>query len=199
MRTKLGMLCMTIGTVLILLALFLLVYNRNEDHKAEELSAEILTELKDQIQEKQNNNSSGNTGLPDLAAAEMSAITVDGENYIGYLTIPALNLELPVMAEWSYPRLRIAPCRQSGTVREKNLVIAGHNYNSHFGRLPKLKIGDIIIFNSVNGEKTEYAVKMTELLHSDQGDAMLHSEWDMTLYTCTYNGKDRVTIRAGRQ
>ena len=29
----------------------------------------------------------------------------------GYLSVPSVGLELPVMAEWDYDRLKTAPCR----------------------------------------------------------------------------------------
>ena len=45
----------------------------------------------------------------------MPTVEVDGNAYIGRLEIPALELELPVMSEWSYPRLRTAPCRDKGS------------------------------------------------------------------------------------
>ena len=47
----------------------------------------------------------------------MPTAQIDGYDYIGTLTIPALELELPVMAQWDYDRLTIAPCRQFGTTQ----------------------------------------------------------------------------------
>ena len=42
---------------------------------------------------------------------KMTEVEIDGNLYIGYISIPALNKELPVMSTWSYPKLKIAPCR----------------------------------------------------------------------------------------
>ena len=58
---------------------------------------------------------------------EMTQVTVRGNSYVGYLSIPALGLELPVMADWSYKRLRTAPCRYSGSTKTDDLVILAHN------------------------------------------------------------------------
>lgn len=68
---------------------------------------------------------------PDM---EMPLKRAKGHYYIGELEIPALGLELPVMDQWSYPRLRIAPCRYVGSVYSGDIVIAGHSYLRHFGR-----------------------------------------------------------------
>ena len=46
---------------------------------------------------------------------EMTTVEVEGRDYIGVLSIPAVERELPVMAQWSYAGLKIAPGRYSGT------------------------------------------------------------------------------------
>ena len=53
--------------------------------------------------------------------------------YIGVLQIPSLDLTLPVISDWSYPALQIAPCRYEGSAYDGGMVIAGHNFDSHFG------------------------------------------------------------------
>ena len=52
---------------------------------------------------------------------EMQTKVVNGQSYIGTLQIPALSLELPVIAECSYPALRVAPCRYMGSVYHGNI------------------------------------------------------------------------------
>ncbi len=47
--------------------------------------------------------------LPDPYDPEMTVVEIDGYGYVGVLTIPALELELPVMSEWDAARLKIAP------------------------------------------------------------------------------------------
>jgi len=59
---------------------------------------------------------------------------IDGNNYIGVIDIPCLGLSLPIISDWSYPNLKIAPCRYKGSAYQDNLIIAGHNYQSHFKR-----------------------------------------------------------------
>ena len=70
-------------------------------------------------------------------------VTMVGDyEYIGVLDLPALNLSLPIMSDWDYERLKMAPCRQFGSAATDDLVIAGHNYINHFGSLGMLKAGD---------------------------------------------------------
>ncbi len=123
---------------------------------------------------------------------------IKGYNYIGYLTIPKLGLELPVMADWSYSRLKIAPCRYSGLHYGDDMVIAAHNYKRHFGDISRLRPGDTVVFTDMQGLQLVYTVGLVETLAPNEIDRMVNSEWDLTLFTCTYGGANRVTVRCVR-
>ena len=132
---------------------------------------------------------------PFIAKAKGDRIfDIDGNEYIGYLTIPALGLELPVMAELDSARLETAPCRYYGTPND-NLVIAGHNYSRHFGRLHDLRIEDPIMLTDTAGGKHLYRVCEIEILAGTAITQMLDSGYDLTLFTCTYGGRDRIAVR----
>jgi sortase A len=125
----------------------------------------------------------------------MDTLEVDGTSYIGYLSIPALNLDLPVISEWSYPALKISPARYIESNQTHGLIIAGHNYSRHFGKLNTLTVGDPIFFTDVHDQVYSFKVSEIQILASDDMDAMVSGDWDLTLFTCTYGGANRVTVR----
>ena len=129
---------------------------------------------------------------PDM---EMPTSRHDGQDYIGILEIPVLELKLPVISEWSYPGLKIAPCRYTGSAYKNNLVISAHNYARHFGSLKELDGGERVIFTDADGNRFDYRVELRETLNPRDVDYMINSEWDLTLFTCTVGGAYRVTIR----
>ena len=98
------------------------------------------------------------------------------------------------MGEWDYYRLRIAPCRYSGTIRVEDLVLMAHNFSQHFGGLSKLSPGDSVIFTDMDGMITSYQVVALDVLHPTAVEEMTAGFYDLTLFTCTYGGKSRVTI-----
>ena len=118
---------------------------------------------------------------------------------MGYIEIPTLGLKLPVMAQWDYDRLKIAPCRQFGSSRTDDLVIAAHNYESHFGRLKELVKGDTVTFTDMEGIINTYSVEKIETLKPESVDAVENSGYDLVLYTCTLGGKTRVTAFCNRK
>ena len=196
MKRKAGKLLMTIGLLLIAAAFLLMVYNIWESKKAENMSEEILNQIKDEQDENVSSDDADEKPLyeiyPDM---EMPVLTIDGVDYIGILTVPSLGLELPVAVNWSYPNLRRSPCRYKGSAYSNDMIIAGHNYSRHFGGLRNLAIGEEISFRDVDGHIFQYQVDDIETIPGTAVEDMDAGEWDMTLFTCTYGGKSRVTIR----
>lgn len=139
--------------------------------------------------------------IPDYLLApemEMPILTVEGEGYIGYLSIPTLSLELPVMSQWSYPKLKLGPCRYSGSAYLDDLVICAHNYKGHFGGLKDLQIGDPVSFVDIDGNLFNYSVAELTQLNPEDVKEMVSSDWDLSLFTCTLGGQYRVTVRCER-
>ena len=129
---------------------------------------------------------------PDM---EMPMKEIDGETYIGVVEIPSLELSLPVMSDWSYPQLKKAPCRYVGSVYSHDVVICGHNYDRHFGRLKELVPGDEVRFTDMDGNVFRYSVCAVEQLAKTAVEEMQTGDWDLTLFTCTKGGVMRVTVR----
>lgn len=200
MRRKLGAVCMALGVVLLLGALGLFLWNENEADRAEAASAELMTKLSVTIEEnvQKQPNSPSYIGTPDelLPPEEkkMTEVEIDGYGYIGYLTIPRLGLELPIMADWDYTRLKIAPCRYSGTTMEENLVLVAHNYRKHFGPIRRLVPGDEAAFVDMDGNVTCYLVAAVDVVPPSSVEEVTSGSFDLALVTCTYGGNTRLVV-----
>ena len=189
-KNRRGMIFVIMGAVLILSALLLLFYNYMEDQNAGKEAEEDLARLQEQMEQQ----------VPEADRIELPVPTdlpvteIDGYGYIGYLKIPALELELPVMDDWDYTRLKKAPCRQFGSPVAGDLVIAAHNYQRHFGRLDELEQGDRVTFINMDGYPYEYLVDKIEKLEPEAVDMVVDSEYPLILYTCTYGGENREAV-----
>lgn len=195
MRRKIGIICMILGTALVLGALSIFLYNQHEAREAEKAASDILPKLQDEI-DSDKTSPADDEGIN--YSEDMPTIEIDGYEYIGYLSIPSLGLELPVMSDWSYPQLRIAPCRYSGSIWSDDMVLMAHNYARHFGQLSRLSIGEEVTFKDVNGITITYEVMAIDTLNPTEVEDMTSGEYDLTLFTCTYGGKSRVTVRCDR-
>ena len=203
MKRKKGLPLIVTGLLLVAAALFLTVFNLYEAQKAARLSMAVLQELPENMRNHlpTEDRAGSEPVYPDYVLdpnMDMPTVAVDGHDYIGVLEIPALELELPVMSTWSYPNLKIAPCRYSGSAYLDDMVIAAHNYSQHFGRLKELSGGETVIFTDADGNVFTYEVALVETLMPTDIDEMESGEWDLTLFTCTIGGSYRVTVRCDR-
>lgn len=207
---KLGTALVFAGLLLLCAAGGLLYSNHAENLRAQDASAQVLESLAEIIQ----NNQRGEPVLPDgpsegdaPAASERPTmpeaedpcptVNIDGVDYIGVISFPTLSIELPVMAQWSPAGLQTAPGRYTGTASGGDLVIAGHNYDSHFGQIRDLRPDDPVLFTDVNGKVYSYSVLDIEILQPTAIEDMIAGDDPLTVFTCTYGGRTRLTIRCG--
>ena len=199
-----GIAIVTVGVALILSALLLLCRNRQEDLQAGLEAESLLESIEAAIETKKtpaptaDQQPEATPSAPPLVP-EMPVVLLDGYEYIGCVEIPVQGLKLPVMAQWDYDRLKLAPCRQFGSSRTDDLVIAAHNYDSHFGRLKDLSAGDPVLFTDMEGVVSAYCVEKIETLSPNEVDAVQNSGYDLVLYTCTKGGALRVTAFCNRK
>lgn len=202
MRNKAGIVFIALGAVLILSALLLLLYNRHEaalaGKEAEILLSDVEAAIGGQTSSGGPTDPTEETETEPTLPPELPVVHLNGYDYVGYVEIPALELKLPVMATWDYDLLQVAPCRQFGSSRTDDLVIAAHNYVTHFGYLKKLIPGDTVVFTDMDGIINTYAVEKTETLDPTSVDAVKNSGCDLVLYTCTIGGKTRVCVFCNR-
>ena len=195
-----GSLCIVFGAVFLLAALSLTAYNRFDSRRAGRISAHAVQQLQEVIPEPVKTPDDAPAGemlIPDFILdpdREMPEREIDGETYVAMLEIPSLGLELPVLSHWSYEGLRIAPCRYSGSLYRNNLVIAGHNYTTHFGPLWSVRPGDTVIVTDMDGSRFRFTAAEIHTLSPDQVLEVTESEWDLTLFTCTPDGTLRFAV-----
>lgn len=190
---------MVLGAVLVLAALSLFLWNQRENNEAGTSAEKILPQVIEQIETPGAGQEVEEPSYPDPYDPTMTEVEIDGYAYVGYLSIPALELELPVMSEWDYTRLKIAPCRYAGSTKTDDLVICAHNYTRHFGPIRNLTPGDTVTFTDMDGVVWQYEVVAVDILAPTDVEDMTAGDYDLTLFTCTYGGASRVTVRCERE
>ena len=190
------------GLLLIAAALAFTGYNLWEDQRAAQAARQALTAMEAQTAEEgERAPEQPEPSVPEYVLhpdMEMPTVEIDGVEYIGTLTIPALGLELPIVSAWSDALLDLAPCRYTGSAYLGDLIIAGHNYRGHFGSLYRLAPGDEVQFTDAAGNVFSYAVSEIQELPGTALEEMEAGDWDLTLFTCTLSRTSRVTIRCQR-
>ena len=183
-----GNLLITLGILLIAAAAGLAGYNLWDAGRAQKAAEEITGQLISDIESKVED---GKTAAPYVDPnTPMPVEMIDGYEYIGVLEIPSEGLSLPVMNEWDYTRLKISPCRFTGSY-----------YSLQIG------IGEDIYFTNVDGLSIRYIVTNRETVEPTAVEQMIENtsnsetsllDWDLTLFTCNLGGQTRCAVRCSR-
>lgn len=180
------------GLLLIAAALCLVGFNVSEQLSAGRASAEIGQELEAEIPEPDERQAGQGA---EEGADGNETVPIDGEDYLGVLSIPSLSLELPVNDRYDESSLKETPCRYEGSLKADDLIIAGHSYPQHFGHLRELRSGDEVSFRTASGATVRYRVSAIETLAGTDVEGMEQGDWDLTLFTCTPDSASRITVR----
>lgn len=195
-----GNLFLGLGVLLIAAALLLTAYNIIDGARAGRFAQTASAQLKTLIDLAKENSintktASGRPLYETHPEMSMPLIEIDGNYYVGVLSLPTLDLELPVAGDFSYDELKNAPCLYEGSAYLDNMIIAGHNYSRHFGNLKNLNLGDRVTFVDGDGNEFFYDVSEILVLSGSDIEGMEQGDWDLTLFTCNISGTDRITVR----
>ena len=175
------------GALLLLAGTLLAGQNLLTERRAARQTADLLAAVETRI-----------AAPADLPAPEVTGDPWAGYEVIGVVGLPDLGLSLPVLADYTQDLLAVAPCRYTDdlALEPGQLVVAGHNYRTHFGRLGELAPGSRITWQNLDGVTYTYTV--TEVTEIDAGDreALEQGDWDLTLFTCDVTRTRRILVRA---
>lgn len=187
-KARKGTLLILAGALCVFAAMALTAYNLWDQQRAGLRSEEALSQLAPGGGGLPRESLDGSIGLP--------VKTVDGYRYVGTLYLDALGLALPVQDAVSEDGLRVSPCRYVGSPYSGDMVVAAHNYTVHFGRIKRLVPGDAVRFVDMDGNEFCYEVSALDVLDPYDVKGMVEpSGWNLTLFTCTFGGASRITVR----
>ncbi|MBP5261522.1 MAG: sortase [Clostridiales bacterium] len=195
-RNLIGNILLITGLVLLLGAGGLFLYNMHESNEHLEEAGKLTDKVKAEMSAIASENADETEAV---LPSELEPVVVEDGPYDGILAIPAIELEMAVYDTWNEDYLKKSVCRYYGSPYTSDMVIAGHNYRSGFGRLKRLAVGDEVFFTDMNGVVTRYVVAQTEVLDGTDISGMLSGGWDLSLYTCTYGGNARFTVRCSQE
>lgn len=174
-----------LGVVCMIASLVLFGYNFYEDYQANQYVHHVLDHL---IFDQQDNT------YEVVPQMEMNVSFIDDIGYIGVLELEQFDLTLPIINECNDDYLKIAPCCMQGSIYTKDMIIAGHNYSSHFGKLGLLKLGSKITFMDMNQNQFEYQVVDLFKINGNDYDKLISLDYDLVLFTCTLSRTQRIVI-----
>ena len=188
-RRNKDLLLVALGLIMAAAGLFLHLTEQQQEQLAGENAALLLEAVSQQLP------AAPAEPMPDEEPGdEPQSLTVMGYDVLGTLRIPSVDIDLPVLNDWSYDLLTVAPCRYSGSIETGDLVILGHSYRTHLRPLRQVQPGDSVELTDAAGTVHRYVVAETEILRGSDG-SLLPSGYPLTIFTCTADSKHRFLAR----
>lgn len=176
-----------------------LQYNKQDD-TIKNTEDDVLVVILDKEQEKKHEEER-NTKV-DIDTNTYTS--TDGVKYTteAVLKIPSIGIEYPVLSETSPDLLFVSINKYWGPVPNEigNYCIVGHYYESGimFGKLHKLKNGDIAELTDLSGRTIKYQVYnkvVVEPTDTSCTSQLTNGKKELTLITCTNYGKQRLVLK----
>lgn len=128
---------------------------------------------------------------------------IDGYKVIGIIKIPKINLEYPILETTTVETLNLSITKFLGKEINEigNVTLAGHNNLSGvmFGKIKKLKVGDVIELTDIQNVTLKYEIFKTYIIDPNDISCILPEQEgtrEITLITCTTGGKNRYIVKA---
>lgn len=207
-KSKLTLILQILLIISILALVGVVAYDYYEGNQTEKNVDDILKQLDDQIviniseqggQENQNNTTDVQVGQGVTNTQVKGTATINNYVVYGKIEISSVGLKYPIL-EYNASTLKNSICNLSGKQINGtgNLCIAGHNTSNGtlFGKLKKVKCGDIIEITNVYGKKYKYIVYSITAVEPNDNSLLGPSERPIvTLITCTNSAKQRLIVQ----
>ena len=177
-----------IGLLLLLSGAGLIGYNIYEDYRSGHAQEQILNQL--------DADHSGKS--MEAYSSRFGTTQIDGNDYMGVLSIPSLGRRYPIQSTWSSQNMKMTPCRWSGSIESNDLILVGHAYQSQFASLHQLKVGEMIILADMRGHQFLYQIIEVETVNSNELQPVDTTDWNLQLYTYAPDGRSGVAVFCNR-
>lgn len=128
---------------------------------------------------------------------------INGYKVIGIIKIPKIDFEYPILETTTVETLNLSITKFWGKEINEigNVTLAGHNNLSgvKFGKIKKLKVGDIIELTDIQNVTLKYEIFKTYVIDPNDISCILPEQEgtrEITLITCTTGGKNRYIVKA---
>ena len=208
-----------ISILLVFLLSSYYIYAEYDRNKSEQVSQEILSQVKSDNTTKKADHDAIIIVLSeeDANQAEVNTNEITGSTQIGdvdysidgFVTIPKIDISYPILSETSDELLEISVNKYWPENLKPNEIgnycIVGHNYRNGkmFGRLNELEYGDKIEVEDLSGRTIEYAVYDKYVVEPTDTSCTSQKTKDgrdlpfreVTLITCTNYGTQRLVVK----
>lgn len=175
-RIKLSSILSFAGIILITASCFLIIFSSVSQSSNVKKAAEIAAELKSLMPEPQN-------GFPDdRSNTSMPTAQIDGVDFSGIIEIPAFGTELPIRSDWKKSRISSYPCRLTGSMYSRDLIIGGSDNKGMFDFMKYISGGDYVFVTDMSGTRFSYRVSDIVQISDPSAENLMSDDSDLVFF-----------------
>ena len=122
----------------------------------------------------------------------MSALCIEGTNFVGILEMPAYGAALPVCADWG--GISKYPCRLGGSVYDRTIQIGATTQKGQYDFYREISVGDAVYFTDMEGNRFAYQVTDIRYEHHADQTTLQQVEASLTIFIKNIYGFENVVV-----
>lgn len=191
--TKITQLLLIVGIILIGAAVIMTVLPMISEKTAVAKNKEIISKIYSIIPEV----SAGT--VDDRVDMDMPSLEIDGEDFVAIIGVPKFGVELPVYGAWDKSKVSRFPCRYTGSIYDKSLIIGGSDAEGQLDFSKTVSIGDSVFVTDMTGKRYSYTVTWVQSTDDVSSDALMGTEGDLVLFIKNSGSLDYTVITCMRK
>ena len=166
--------CLFAGVGLLSAALVTLFFWQRGIHTSAERAAEAVAALRTLLPSPQG-------AVPEARRDNsMPVLSLEGEDYIGILEIPAFGSVLPVGAHWGHSSRY--PCRLSGSVYDGSIRIGATTQAGQYDFYRDISVGNALYFTDMTGSCYRYEIAEIQYREHADDENLISDQSDLTVF-----------------
>lgn len=189
LKGKFSLVCILAGAVLILVAVAILLANgfsaRQDARDARRILEEaqtLMPQAMDRIPQERGNNT-------------MASMEIEDVNVIGVISFPGYGRTLPLAGQWDTSLVRSMPCRFTGSIYDRSLIIGAMDGESQIPFASRMEVGDEILLTDMEGGRYTYRVEAIHHARHATLAKLQEGEYDLTIFVKDSQHSEYLLIR----
>ena len=126
----------------------------------------------------------------------MPAMEIEGLNIAGIIDLPDQGYKAVFRSTWDADHARALPCRYTGSVYNRTLVIGAYGGAGQFDFAHRLEAGQTLYVTDMEGGRYRYAIERIEHAKRISEKKLTSGDWDLTVFVKQTSG-EYLLIRCG--
>jgi len=125
----------------------------------------------------------------------MAALQIDGINVVGILEAPKYGRLLPVASTWDTGLVASMPCRFTGSIYDKTMIIGAVDGEGQFSFATQMEAGDTVVLTDMEGGRYTYNVAAIHHAKHATLEKLRTGDYPLTIFVKNSKTSEYLLIR----